>query len=73
MLTIARKVIAVVMIVTGLLMIVLGDSWGSAAFNLLPDSEVQEWLSLVTPFLPVFLMGVGAAAYVERRAKEPRR
>jgi hypothetical protein len=66
MLTIARMVFAVVLIATGLLMIIFGDPWGSVAFNLLPDSEVEEWLSLFIPFLPIFLIGVGATILVRR-------
>ena len=62
----ARMLIAVAMVLTGLYLVVFGNSWGPLVFESLPTSEVGLWLELIVPFLPLVFIGIGAALYVSR-------
>ena len=66
MLKIAKPLIAVVMVLTGLYLAVFGNSWGPIAFELLAGSEIGAWLELTVPFLPMVFIGLGAAMFVSR-------
>ncbi len=63
MLKIAKTLIAVAMVLTGLYMAVFGNSWGPIAFELLAGSEIGAWLELIVPFLPMVFIGFGAALF----------
>ncbi len=63
MLKIAKPLIAVVMVLTGLYVVVFGNSWAPIAFELLAGSEIGAWLELVVPFLPMVFIGLGAVLF----------
>ena len=66
MLKIAKTLIAVAMVLTGLYMAIFGNSWGPIAFELLAGSEIGAWLELIVPFLPMVFIGFGAALFARR-------
>jgi hypothetical protein len=55
----------------GLLMIVFGSRWSGALFASMPDTALGDWLSLVIPYIPLGVIGIGAALFV--RSREPAR
>ena len=59
-----KQLLAVAMVMTGLLMVIFGSIWGSVVFELLADSEVGTWLEHFVPFLPMAIIGSGAALFV---------
>ncbi len=63
MLRLARLSVAVVLILTGLYLAIFGDAWGPRTFELLSDSTPGEWLGLIVPFLPMAVIGLGAALF----------
>jgi hypothetical protein len=60
----AKALFGSALVVSGLVLIVFGNAWAPAAFDLLPDSEMGLWLELFVPFLPMALIGIGAVIYV---------
>ena len=60
----AKQIVAVAMVLTGLFMVVFGSVWGSVVFELLARSEVGAWLEHFVPFLPMAIIGFGAALFV---------
>ena len=60
-----RLVFSVAMVLTGLYLMVFGNTWGPVVFDWLPDSETGAWLELVVPFLPMLFIGAGAVIYVK--------
>ena len=62
----ARLLIAVALILMGLYLAAFGNSWGTIVFELLPASEIGSWLELIVPFLPMVLIGFGAALFASR-------
>ncbi len=62
-----KQLLAVAMVMTGLLMVIFGSTWGSVVFELLADSEVGAWLEHFVPFLPMAIIGSGAALFVSNR------
>ncbi len=66
MLNIAKLLIAVMLVLTGLYLAIFGNAWGPRAFELLSDSELGEWVGLIVPFLPMAFIGLGATVFVSR-------
>jgi hypothetical protein len=66
MLKLAKSLVAVVLVLTGLYLAAFGNAWGPRVFELLSDSELGEWVGLVVPFLPMVIIGLGAALLVSR-------
>jgi hypothetical protein len=66
MLKLAKLLIAVVLVLTGLYLAIFGNAWGPRAFELLSDSELGEWVGLIVPFLPMAFIGLGATVFVSR-------
>ncbi len=66
MLKLAKLLIAVVLILTGLYLAAFGNAWGPRVFELLSDSEPGEWVGLIVPFLPMAIIGLGAALFMSR-------
>jgi hypothetical protein len=62
-----KTLIAIAMLVVGLYLIVLGNTWAPHTFEMLPDNEFGSWVELFVPFLPIVFIGLGAALYVSRR------
>ena len=62
-----KLLVAVAMVLTGLFMVVLGNSWGPLVFKLLAGSEVGAWLEHFVPFLPMAMIGFGAALLAPAR------
>ena len=67
MLELAKPSIAVALVAAGLWLAAFGNAWAPGAFELLPTSEVGAWLELFVPFLPMLLIGLGAALFVRRK------
>lgn len=65
-LEIARRLIAVALVLIGLYLAVFGNSWGPLIFELLPASEIGTWLELIVPFLPMVFIGFAAALFTTR-------
>ena len=63
----ARQLVAVALVVAGLLMVVFGNSWAPLAFELMAGSEIGAWLEHFVPFLPMAIIGSGAALFVSNR------
>ena len=63
----ARRLVAVLLVLTGLYMAIFGNAWGPLVFSLLPDSAIGAWLELIVPFLPMLVIGLGAALFGRRR------
>jgi len=57
------RLVAATMILTGLLMVVFGDAWGAPIFELMAGSEIGLWLEHFVPFLPMAVIGSGAALF----------
>ena len=64
------RIIAAAIVLLGLAMILFGKRWGNALFDKMPATELYNWLSLGVPFIPLFLLGIGACLYV-RTKKRP--
>ncbi len=64
MLKLAIPLVAVVLVLIGLYLAAFGNAWGPRVFEVLPDSELGEWVGLVVPFLPMAIIGLGAALFV---------
>ena len=60
----AKSLVAAALVLSGLYLVVFGNSWAPTALELLPDTEPGYWLELIVPFLPVALIGFGAALFV---------
>ncbi len=54
-------------VLAGLLMIVFGSRWSSFLFARMPDAALGDWLSLVIPYIPLGVIGIGAALFVRSR------
>ena len=68
----AKQLVAIAMILTGLFMVVFGSVWGSVVFELLAGSEIGAWLEHFVPFLPMAVIGLGAALFVSNnRGSKP--
>ena len=65
----AKQLVAVALVLTGLFMVVFGNSWAPLAFELMAGSEIGAWLEHFVPFLPMAIIGSGAAllASIHRR------
>ena len=73
-LEIARRLMAVALVFTGLYLAAFGNSWGPIVFEMLPASEIGTWLELIVPFLPMVFIGFGAALFGSRhRSRKTRR
>ncbi len=57
------RLVAAAMILTGLLMVIFGNAWGAPVFELLAGSEIGLWLEHLVPFLPIAVIGSGAALF----------
>ena len=62
----AKPLMALVLVLTGLYLAIFGNAWGPRIFGLLSDSALGNWLSLIVPFLPMVIIGLGAALFVSR-------
>ena len=62
-----KSLIAAGMILSGLYLVIFGNTWGPRVFELLPDTEVGFWLELIVPFLPIGIIALGAALFVAHR------
>ena len=60
----AKQFVAVALVLTGMFMVVFGNSWAPLAFELMTGSEVGAWLEHFVPFLPMVIIGSGAALLV---------
>jgi len=58
-----KLLFAVAMIMTGLLMVIFGNTWGSLVFELLAGSEIGLWLEHIVPFLPMAVIGFGTVLF----------
>ena len=63
----AKTLVAAALVLTGLFLVVFGNSWAPPAFELLPDTELGYWLELIVPFLPMAFIGLGAVMFVSTR------
>ena len=61
-----RLLIAVALVLIGLYLAAFGNSWTQIVLELLPASEIGSWLELIVPFLPMVLIGFGAALFASR-------
>ena len=68
MIRLARTFVGAVIVSTGLYMAVFGNAWAPIVFELLPASDVGDWLELFVPFLPMALIAVGVAIFFWRTA-----
>lgn len=59
-----KRLVAAIMILTGLLMVVFGNAWGAPVFELLAGSETGLWLEHLVPFMPMVIIGLGATLFV---------
>ena len=66
-LEIARRLMAVALVFTGLYLAAFGNSWGPIVFEMLAASEIGTWLELIVPFLPMVFIGFGAALFASGR------
>jgi hypothetical protein len=64
-----RLLIAVALVLTGLFLAAFGNFWAPHVFEWLSGSEIGAWLELIVPFLPMFLIGSGAALYTARHSR----
>ena len=64
-----RLLIAVALVIAGLFLAVFGNLWAPPVFELLSGSEIGAWLELIVPFLPMVLIGSGAALYTSRHSR----
>ena len=64
MLELAKPCFAAALVAAGLWSAAFGNAWAPGAFELLPASELGAWLELLVPFLPMLLIGLGAALFV---------
>lgn len=69
MLELAKPCVAAALVAGGLWLAVFGNAWAPGAFELLPASEFGAWLELLVPFLPMLLIGLGAALFVRVRTR----
>ena len=69
MLSFAKHLLAVALILTGLYLAVFGNSWGPIAFEFLERSELGLWIELIVPFLPMVFIGLGATFFVSARKR----
>ncbi len=58
-----RLLIAVALVLTGLFLAAFGNFWAPHVFEWLSGSEMGAWLELIVPFLPMVLIGAGAALF----------
>jgi hypothetical protein len=63
----AQLFMAVALVLIGLYLATFGNSWAPMVLELLPASELGEWLELIVPFLPMAFIGFGAALLVSHR------
>ncbi len=68
-----RRFIAVVLVLTGLFLAVFGNIWAPPVFEWLSGSEIGAWLELIVPFLPILLIGSGAALFTFQDASRHNR
>jgi hypothetical protein len=59
----ARRLIAVALVLAGLYLAAFGNAWAPIAFELLAGSEIGAWLELIVPFLPMAFIGCGIALF----------
>ena len=59
----AQRLIVVALVLTGLILAVFGNLWAPPVFGWLSGSEIGAWVELIVPFLPMLLIGSGAALY----------
>jgi hypothetical protein len=64
-----RLLMSVTLVLTGLFLAVFGNLWAPPVFELLSGSEIGAWLELIAPFLPIVLIGSGAALYTSRHSR----
>ena len=62
-----RWVIAATTILAGFYVAAFGNTWAPFVFELTAGSQLGAWLELVAPFLPMLLIGSGAALYTSQR------
>jgi len=58
---IAKSLVSLALILTGLYMAVFGNTWGPFLFERLETTEAGTWVTLIVPFLPMVFIGMGAA------------
>jgi hypothetical protein len=58
---------SVLLILAGLLLVGFGNSWAPFVLDALPASELGLWIELVVPFLPIAIIGMGAALLTLKR------
>ena len=59
-----KQLVAVALVLVGLFMVVFGNYWAPLAFELMAGSEIGAWLEHFVPFLPMAIIGSGAALFV---------
>ncbi len=64
---IAKSLVALALILTGLYMAVFGNTWGPFLFERLETTEAGTWVTLIVPFLPMVFIGMGATLFTARR------
>jgi len=66
----AKIIAAIALVLTGLYLALFGNAWGPQVFELLPDSEIGSWVELIVPFLPMAFIGAGAALYTRNNIEQ---
>ena len=66
-LTKVKLLVATVMVLAGLYMVVFGDAWGQIVFELMAGSETGLWVEHFVPFLPMAIIGFGAALFASAK------
>lgn len=64
---IAKLLVSLALILTGLYMAVFGNTWGPFLFERLETTEAGTWVTLIVPFLPMVFIGMGATLFAARR------
>ncbi len=63
MFEITKQLMAVALMFVGVYLAVFGNSWGPFLFERLETTETGTWITLIVPFLPIVLIGSGAALF----------
>jgi hypothetical protein len=65
--SILLQITSALLILAGLLLVGFGNSWAPFVLDTLPASELGLWIELVVPFLPIAIIGMGAALFTLKR------
>ena len=67
-----RLFICVALVLTGLFLAAFGNLWAPPVFEWWSGSEIGAWLELILPFLPMALIGSGAALFTQHTSRHSR-